>query len=115
MSKLPKLKKKITAFLTKEEGKISKKAIITVGTLIATIAASNLVVAGHANVHSNLYDPNCPGVVAPVDGSAHSNTLNLNYESDTAKGTHNHCIENHDNSHNDVHDNHSSCSHCSGW
>jgi len=83
--------------------------------LIATIAASNLVIAGHNNVHSSAYTPDCPGVVAPDDGSIHSNTLNLNYESDTAKGTHNHCIEEHGNSHNNVHSSHSSCTHCSGW
>lgn len=95
MAKIPKLKKKIHSFLIKEEGKISKKTIISVGTLITTIAASSLVSAGH----SNTYTPDCSGVTAPPNSAAHGNILGLNYESATAQGTHNHCIETHSNSH----------------
>lgn len=109
MAKLPKLKKKIHSFLIKEDGKISKKTIITVGTVIATIAASSFVAAGHSNTHSDSINQDCPGITAPHNDDAHTNAFNLGYSSSTAKGTHNHCIETHSNAHS------SHGSHNSSW
>ena len=53
MSGIPKLKKKVSSFLTKEDGKISKENIIKAGAILGAIAvASESVVGGHSN-HSN--------------------------------------------------------------
>jgi len=38
----PKLKKKISAFISKEDGKITKQALLTLGTLLASAAAVSI-------------------------------------------------------------------------
>jgi hypothetical protein len=73
MIKIPKLKKKISSFLTKEEGKISKEKLIKAGILLgaAALVSVNEVEAGHSN-------------------TPHNNNLNLNYVKPSAIGTHIH-------------------------
>lgn len=77
MDKFPKLKKKITSFLTKEEGKISKEAIIRTGILLSAAAIASLNVEG-----------GCPASGA-VSHDDHCNDLSLDYVETTATGTHN--------------------------
>ena len=60
MIKIPKLKKKISAFLTKEDGRISKEKLIKTGVLLSAVAIASLnaVEAGwtHTNTLSLTYD-----------------------------------------------------------
>lgn len=58
MEDLPKIKKRVNAFLVGEEGKISKKNVIKLGVVLGSVAASGLfaknVHAGHSNwTHGN--------------------------------------------------------------
>jgi len=104
MAKLPKLKKKISAFLTKEEGKISKEALVKTGVLVAGISVaaainSQPVHAGHTNLincdarNCGLPNPAKPCNNCNFDGS-HNNLLKpLTYSASTATAEHNHCIQ----------------------
>ena len=74
MTKLPILKKKIHSFLTKEEGHISKEAIIKTGILIG-IAATGLLKT--ADAQKTIQD-------------IHSNSLSLSSTSGDVIGTHGH-------------------------
>lgn len=82
MVRIPKLKKKIGSFLTKEDGKISKENLIKAGILLsaAVIATLKTADAGHSN-------------------TPHSNSITADYSAGTATGTH---------SHSPAHSNHSS-------
>ncbi len=73
MVELPKIKKKISSFLTKEDGKISKEKLIKAGILLG--AAALVSIKGAEAGHSN---------------TPHNNVLNLNYVKPSAIGTHNH-------------------------
>lgn len=75
MAKLPKLKKKINAFMVGEEGKISKESLLKAGTFIAFIALTSSINAAQAEAGVN-----------------HTNSLDV-YHSDptvTTTGTHSH-------------------------
>ena len=78
MLKLPEIKKAINKFLTSEDGKISKKAVIGVGALIALAASANKVKAECTSnwdiVCNNIY-PAPPGfqVVTNICATVHSN------------------------------------------
>lgn len=127
MVKLPKLKKKIHSFLTKEDGKISKENLVKVGILVTAFSVGTAINAkpvDSANPPS--CNPNCPGVADPICtdnhssslGTGHDNNLNLQYATTTARGTHNHCVQschcNH--SSHSSHGSHGSCGwHGSGW
>ena len=69
-SKIPKIKKKINAFLIGEEGKISKQSLFKTGVILGGLALSSTLIKG-------------------VD-AAHGNTLNLNYNAGTGVGTASH-------------------------
>jgi len=90
MFRLPEIKKAISKFLTSEDGRISKKAVIGVGALIALAAAANKVQACHGIVPAHFYpwgpvagipdkyvliaNPTSPGVTCPaqyVDWDGH--------------------------------------------
>jgi hypothetical protein len=86
MAKLPKLKKKISAFLTKEDGKISKQALIKTGILLSAAAIASLKIAS----------ADCPAETS-ANHSDHCNQLGLSYSNPKATATH-----------NDGHGNHSS-------
>lgn len=89
MVNFPKLKKRITAFLVKEDGKISKKTLMSIG-----VVATTLAFAGSVNADST-YSPDCAGITAPDNSQAHDNSLSLSVEEEVALATHNHCVETH--------------------
>lgn len=108
MVKLPKLKKKIGSFLTKEEGKINKESLIKTGVLIAAFSIGS---AMNAKVVSSevTCSTDCTDIPNPTDcencdiqhPAVHSNSLDLSYTSPNALANHNHCVQ-------DCHSNHSS-------
>jgi hypothetical protein len=109
MAKIPSFKKTVSAFLTREDGRISKKKLITLGLVAASFAAASSVAHGH----TSSYNPNCGGF-APENSAAHANSLGLTQSAQSLTGTHNHCIETH--SSHSSHSNHSSHgSHNSSW
>ena len=73
MADIPKLKKKISAFLVSEEGKMSKESLIKTGAIIGAIALSSALAANNA-----------------AADSIHKNDLSASYSGDTATGTHVH-------------------------
>jgi len=99
MTNIPKIKKKIESFLIKEDGKISKKALINMGVIAATIAlASATVYAGHNNACT---PNNCPNDCGITHSTTHTNQLALTYAQPIATGQHEHCVEQHADSHSD--------------
>jgi hypothetical protein len=86
MSRLPAIKKTVQAFLAREDGKISKKTLLSAGLIAASIAASSATA---------LYTPDCPGVVAPDNGQAHENSLGITDTAQKVMAVHNHCMESH--------------------
>ena len=109
MVKIPKLKKKISSFLTKEDGKISKENLVKAGILLSAAALSSLSASADC----------------PPDGSAshddHCNDLSVNYSQPTVTGTHEHGHGSHSShsahSAHSSHSNHSShgSHNSSGW
>ncbi len=82
---LPEIKRKISSYLTAEDGKITKESLLTVGAFVTSAAASaallsKTVSAGHTN------------------HPTHDNDLAVDYKQDTAIGKHSH-----HGSHNNVH------------
>lgn len=74
MADIPKLKKKISAFLASEEGKISKESLIKTGAIIGAFALSSALVANNAAAEAT-----------------HVNTLaELQYSEGSASATHTH-------------------------
>ena len=53
MIKIPKLKKKVSSFLTKEDGKISKEKLIKAGVLLSAVAIASLKSVEADYVHKN--------------------------------------------------------------
>ena len=123
------VKQKITSFLLKEEGKITKKSILTAGIILGSIAVSSGLAEAHSNHSSACYLTNqgvsgdCPNVKAVIDedcnlnsgasihtNAAHDNNLNVKNLFGRLQLGHNNCLETHEN-----HENHSShSSHDSG-
>ncbi|MCK5449254.1 hypothetical protein KAI32_00135 [Candidatus Pacearchaeota archaeon] len=54
-SKIPKLKKKISAFLVGEEGKISKNSLLKIGGVLTGLSSATIV-AGVNNLHLSYTD-----------------------------------------------------------
>lgn len=79
MAEIPKLQKKISAFLVKEEGKISKEKILKAGILLGAVALASVKTA----------NASCPPA-PPTNGEDHCNNLGITYNSGTATGTHEH-------------------------
>lgn len=48
-SKIPKLKKKISAFLVGEEGKISKNSLLKIGSVLTGLSSIAIVAGGNVN------------------------------------------------------------------
>ncbi len=82
MKALPKLKRKISSFLTKEDGKISKEALIKTGVLLTAAAIANLKSA----------ESYCP--VYGGRHADHCNELSLNYADGTSTGQHSNSTHN---------------------
>lgn len=77
MVKFPKLKKKISSFLTKEEGKISKESLTRVGIFLGSVAIASSLVSAAGN---------------PGPHNSHSNGLGTTYSDPIVTGTHSHAI-----------------------
>jgi len=92
MVKLPKINKKISSFLYKEDGKITKENLIKTGLALGAAAVASVQAA---SAHSSSYNPDCDGITAPDEGSAHSNSLTLAKDTNKLTSTHSSCIENH--------------------
>ena len=112
MVKFPELKKKISSFLRKEDGKISKESLIKTGVIIAAVSSmvAKDAVAGHASCDPECTDPEVPNpaLSESYDDSGiktHGNVLGLSSTGVSIAGTHNHCIENCHSSH-DSHTSH---------
>ena len=73
MAEIPKLKKKISAFLVNEEGKISKESLLKAGTMLSAVALGSALAVNNANAEI-----------------IHSNSLSVSYSTLTAAGTHGH-------------------------
>lgn len=73
MPQIPKLKKKINAFLTKEDGRISKDKLIKTGVLLGAVALASGLAVQDASA-----------------GTTHGNSLGVSYSGGTATGTHGH-------------------------
>ncbi|MAE42727.1 hypothetical protein CMO93_03070 [Candidatus Woesearchaeota archaeon] len=80
MVKLPKLNKKISSFLTKEDGKISKEKLFKTGVLLSAAALTLPPgVESHGGAHTN------QSTVIP-----HINQISVDYIEPTAVGSHSH-------------------------
>jgi len=110
--KLFKIKEKIGAFLLKEDGKISKRAILKAGIILgAVVVSSQITGADHNNFFRSSYrDGDCPGVDAqkwntPIaddkvhwhTNAAHSNNTEVMNSFGKLTFRHDHCIETHSN------------------
>jgi|SRR3989344_7404811 len=90
-SKIPKIKKKVNAFLVGEEGKISKHSLLKGAVTAGIISAGTLLAS--------------KGALAQ---QSHSNTLSVSYASPTATGTHAHHASHSNHSNHANHSNHGS-------
>jgi len=79
MIQLPRLKKKISAFLNKEDGKISKENLIKAGALLSAVAIASLKSA----------EAGCP-VSDPGSHSNHCNSSSVAAAGTSATGSHSH-------------------------
>lgn len=88
----PKLKRKISSFLRKEDGKISKESLVKTGILLSLVGLS-LAKTVSSRCMPTLSDDCSTGGCH----SAHCNTLTTSFEAATVKatGTHNHSHGNH--------------------
>lgn len=118
--KIPEFRKKISSFLSKEDGRITKEGLLKAGVAAVVMAAaaavsSQQVAAGHSNVTS--CTPDCgTGPSLPANTNMnnqavhfHSNNVLLGASGGTATGTHSHCIETCQHASHGSHG-----SHCSG-
>ncbi len=83
MVNIPKIKKKISSFLTKEEGKISKENLVKTGVLLSAAAIAALKGVEAA------CPPDAKGSNLGYHNE-HCNDLSLSYAGETASGTHQH-------------------------
>ena len=69
---IPKIKKKLTSFLTEEEGKISKQSLLSLGSFLSAAVIG--------------------GILATKDAAAatHSNSISVSYSGDLGSGSHAH-------------------------
>ncbi len=110
MNTIPKLKKKIASFLTKEDGKISKESLIKTGVLLSIIALGGLrsVKADCVPRTHITYDENGDELVAEYTTPKmnagygdHCNELSMDYDEQAEEivGKHNHAIHSSHSSH----------------
>jgi len=71
MPGIPQIKKRISAFLSSEEGKITKKSVLTMGIFAAGSAAAIALNAG--NVEARHWRLHKLGTTDTVDGLTHFN------------------------------------------
>lgn len=88
MAVLPKLKKKVGAFLVSEEGKISKEAILKAGIILGSLAISSALVAKEVAAadhtsHGNSFE----NTRSQTGGFVGEHTHHASHASGTATGT----------------------------
>jgi len=98
--RLPAFKRKLSSFLSKEDGKISKKSLLKAGITAAMISivatevtatACDSAQGGHSSIHANQCELLVPLAENNDEYTQHSNSLNLIVNSGTAVGEHAHC------------------------
>lgn len=77
VNKLPKIKKTISSFISDEEGKISKQSLLSLGAILGSAAALDLLAEEAGAWHSS-------------SNPAHSNSISLDYSAGTITATHSH-------------------------
>ncbi len=110
MVNLPKLKKEVRAFLTKEDGKMTKENLIKAGVIIAAFSAAAVMNSGEASAgHVDNCNPDgwvnddC-GLATPKDYSCadglkagtetgHTNEVNFNLQGNQPSAQHGHCAD----------------------
>ncbi len=129
------VKQKITSFLLKEEGKITKKSVLTAGILLGAIAVSSGIAEAHTNHASGCSTStqgtpagDCENVKAIINedcdlksgasihtNAAHDNNLNVKNLFGRLQLGHDNCLETHENhSNHGSHSSHDSGSCCGG-
>jgi len=90
MAKIPVFKKKVNAFLTSEEGKITKQSMLIAGGVLGAIAAGSL---GAKFAEGGEYDTTDPGQgtdSTPSSTYSHRNSADYDYTGGSLKVQHNH-------------------------
>lgn len=87
---LPQIKKKIAAFLLGEEGRISKRAMLKIGALLA-VPAFTMLNQKTATAHSAHSSHGSHSSHSSHNQGWHNNSLSLSYAGGTASATHSHC------------------------
>ncbi|MCB9361953.1 hypothetical protein H6504_00825 [Candidatus Woesearchaeota archaeon] len=104
--RIPKLKKKISAYILGEEGKISKQSMMALGSLLGTAAVGEIVSALPTNCPPT-GTPDCPGAPASMTATKsqsggmcttncyHANSLAAQYDSNNfdVRVQHGNCID----------------------
>lgn len=86
MAKLPQLKKKVSAFLRKEDGKVSKDQLLKVGILATSF--SFVLLPGVESHHDG-----CQTTGTHSDHcNTHTNNLSLSHTGTNAVGAHSHAV-----------------------
>ena len=91
---IPKIKKKINAFLVGEEGKISKQSLLKVGAMLGGAALGTVLSARKAYAGHSSSDSTCDRCEASND-VCHGNLLGVTSTGATIESSHEHCIETH--------------------
>lgn len=87
---IPQIKKKISAFLIGEEGRISKKSMLKIGALLA-IPAFAMLNQKTATAHSAHESHSSHTSHSSHNQGWHNNSLSAGYAGGTATATHSHC------------------------
>ncbi len=99
-NKIPKIKKEIKDFLLEDEGKISKKSVVTMGITLAVLAMTvnpHPAYAGHTNTvtptHNDAYDMHSSGF-DPTSHTSNKDHSNYMYNVHASHGSHCNCAWN---------------------
>ncbi len=95
MSKVPKVKKRIGAFLIEEEGKIDKNLLFKTGIISSTALLSMILSSEDAFARVSGSGHSSSPAPAKHSEAVHANSLSLNCDSKaTCTGSHSHSITN---------------------
>lgn len=92
--KIPVIKKKISSFLTKEDGRISKENILKAGVVAAVLGLGAATSAKSVfGIHTrNICPQDCEDIEFGV-GTQHQNELVMDKTDSTVQATHQHCLQ----------------------
>jgi len=91
MSKIPKIKRLISSFLTEEEGKISKNAILVGGGIIAAVTLTSRQATAHTDSNPAHTDSSTPANYISGDvrtTHSHYDPAHTNHASHSSHGSH---------------------------